>query len=61
MHEMYDEFWLIGETLDFDFIKEIGNKVHKSDGATCKFCGEFYPYAEPEPDTEFKCWSCRNF
>lgn len=76
MHQTVEEEedtqeWLSGEGFDFEFIKQFSEKVEelkksaprkrKSDGATCKSCGEFYPYADPEPGTVFRCWGCRNF
>lgn len=34
-------------------------KTKKSDGCTCKKCGEFYPYADPPEPNKFNCYGCR--
>jgi len=67
-----EEFWKLGEQIDLNFFDEEGPNIEQSDdfavivrrsnGCTCKHCGEIYPYAEPnQRDGSFKCWSCRNF
>lgn len=72
--DLDDEFWQIGETIEFDFVEDEGVSRQSTDdypvvvkrsknGYTCKACGEHYPYAEEsnQKDGSFKCWSCRNF
>lgn len=65
------EFWVIGETFEFDFITEDPSIQQNDDYAVvvrrnhtciCTQCGEIFPYAEPnQQDGSFKCWSCRHW
>jgi len=72
--DLDDEFWQIGETIEFDFVEDEGPSKSPTDdypvvvkrsknGYTCKSCGELYPYADRpnQKDGSFKCWSCRHF
>jgi len=76
VEETDDEYWSVGENLQFDFMDELSSgapvppddypvivtQKRNKDGCTCKKCGEIYPHAEPnQKDGSFKCWSCRNF
>lgn len=79
LHDMHrlveedeEEFWLVGEQIDFEFVKHFSDKMRQnndhitvqrnSTGCSCEECQEFYPYAEPNRvGGAFRCWSCRNF
>lgn len=62
-----DEYYHIGERIDFDFEDDYPVIVHKSskkksNGCICDKCGELYPYAEPNrAHDKFRCWSCRHY
>lgn len=66
-----DDAKIDDESLVFDFDLDLPKSddypviIHrpiKSDGCTCKKCGDVYPYAEPnQDDGSFKCYSCRKY